>query len=98
MESIRVTSSQIRKTKETLQSYNQNFQSQVTRLNESEQKLNGMWEGQAKEQFHSAFSSDKQYMDGFYKLINKFCEALEEIANEYDKAENLNIETAKKRL
>ncbi|WP_432627718.1 WXG100 family type VII secretion target [Brotaphodocola sp.] len=94
---ISVTSSQIRKTKETLQSYNQSFKSQVTRLDESEQKLNTMWEGQANEQFHSAFSSDKSYMDGFYNLINQFCEALEQIATEYDKAESQNVETAKVR-
>ena len=94
---IRVTAAQVRTTANQLRDYNNNFNSQVTRLQESEASLNSMWQGQANDAFHTAFTSDKEYMTQFYNLINKYCEALDQIATEYENAETMNTDTATKR-
>ncbi len=94
---IRVTSSQIKSTASQLRDYNGQFNTQVQRLQGSEESLNGMWDGQANDAFHAAFNNDKEYMTQFYNLINKYCEALDQIANEYDAAEAVNTDTATRR-
>lgn len=87
----------MRTTANSLSEYNQNFNSQVQKLQESESALNSMWDGQANDAFHAAFTSDKEYMTQFFNLVNKYCEALDNIAAEYEKAESLNLDTACKR-
>ena len=94
---IRVTASQVRNSAESLRGLNQQFNSQVQNLQAAEESLNGMWDGQANDAFHAAFLSDKEYMTKFYNLINKYCEALDSIATEYENAENINLDTATKR-
>lgn len=94
MDFIRVTASQIRNTANQLREYNGYFDRQVQKLQESEMSLNGMWDGQANDAFHAAFNHDKDYMMQFYNLINKYCAALEQIAAEYERAENENINIA----
>ena len=94
---IRVTAAQVRSTANQLREYNANFNGQVNKLQESEASLNSMWQGQANDAFHAAFSSDKEYMTQFYNLINNYCEALDQIATEYENAENVNTDTATKR-
>ena len=94
---IRVTASQVRGTANQLREYNQNFNNQVQALQGAEDSLNKMWDGQANDAFHAAFNHDKEYMTQFYNLINKYCEALDQIATEYDNAETRNTETASRR-
>ena len=94
---IRVTASQVRSSANSLRELNQQFNSQVQNLQASEESLNGMWDGQANDAFHAAFMSDKEYMTQFYNLINKYCEALDSIATEYENAEIINLDTATKR-
>jgi WXG100 family type VII secretion target len=94
---IRVTASQVRSTANSLRELNQQFNSQVQNLQGSEESLNSMWDGQANDAFHAAFMSDKEYMTQFYNLINKYCEALDSIATEYENAESINLDTATKR-
>ncbi|RKJ02700.1 WXG100 family type VII secretion target [bacterium D16-54] len=94
---IRVTASQVRNSAESLRGLNQQFNSQVQNLQAAEESLNGMWDGQANDAFHAAFLSDKEYMTQFYNLINKYCEALDSIATEYENAENINLDTATRR-
>lgn len=94
---IRVTASQVRNSAESLRGLNQQFNSQVQNLQAAEESLNGMWDGQANDAFHAAFLSDKEYMTQFFNLINKYCEALDSIATEYENAENINLDTATKR-
>ena len=53
-----------------------------------------MWEGQAKDAFHQAFLRDRQQMDAFILLIERYIQALLEIANRYEQAENRNREIA----
>ena len=95
---IRVTASQVKSTAMQLRDYNQNFNTQVQALQGAEESLNSMWDGQANDAFHAAFNNDKEYMSQFYNLINKYCEALDQIAAEYDNAEALNTEMATRRI
>ena len=94
---IRVTASQVRSTAEQLRTFNQNFNNQVNNLVSAEGNLNSMWDGQANDAFHAAFESDKNYMTEFYNLINRHCEALDNIAVEYERAEAKAAEIASKR-
>lgn len=94
---IRVTATQVRASANSLRELNQQFNNQVQNLQASEESLNGMWDGQANDAFHAAFTNDKEYMTQFYNLINKYCEALDSIATEYENAENINLDTATKR-
>lgn len=91
---ITVSSQQLKQTAGDLRQLNTNFRTQVGQLSERETNLAGMWEGQAKTAFHSAFTRDKEQMDRFYAEIEKYCQTLETIAQKYDQAEAANVETA----
>lgn len=94
MAKIRVTAQSLRTAAETLRSNNTEFKNQVTELETTEGNLKKTWEGQANDAFHTAFMNDKQYMDNFAVLIEQYCVALENIATEYENAENINTDTA----
>lgn len=94
---IRVTAAQVKSTADQLRQYDAQFKSQTDKLETHELQLSSMWEGQAKDAFHSAFNSDKEYMNQFYVLIEKYCQALEQIAQSYEQAEARNTDTASKR-
>ena len=57
MASFITTPAQLRAKAEELSSLNNSFKTNVSELEAEEQNLMGMWEGQAKEAFHQAFSS-----------------------------------------
>ena len=94
---IRVTAAQVKSTADQLRQYDSQFKSQVDNLETHELNLGSMWEGQAKDAFHNAFNNDKEYMNQFYVLIEKYCQALEQIARSYEEAEARNTDTATKR-
>lgn len=91
---FQVTPSELRSTASTLREHNQNFKTQVGVLENAEGSLNSQWEGAAKDAFHVAFMNDKAYMDNFAAEIERYCETLEAMAAEYERAEAANIETA----
>lgn len=94
---IRVTSAQLRAQAEALRTTNQNFKAQVNSLEEKEASLNSMWDGDANDAFHKAFSQDKVQMDNFYNAIMQYITVLENIADKYDQAEATNASTASTR-
>ena len=94
MAMIRVTSARLRSAAGELQNLNGQFQSRARELQGKEQALCQMWEGQAKEAFHGAFTKDSQQMDAFYRLINQYIQAMLEIAARYEQAEVRNAQTA----
>lgn len=94
---IRVTSAQLRAQAEALRTTNQNFKAQVNALEEKEASLNSMWDGDANDAFHKAFSQDKVQMDNFYNAIMQYVNVLENIADKYDQAEATNTSTASTR-
>lgn len=73
------------------------FKSQVGNLETQEGTLASMWEGEAKEAFHTAFGNDKTQMDNFYNLIEQYCTTLESIATKYEQVEQQNLSTAQTR-
>lgn len=94
MASFITTPAQLRAKAEELSSLNNSFKMNVSELEAEEQNLMGMWEGQAKEAFHQAFSSDKIQMTNFSTLIEKYVASLITIAAKYEEAERINTETA----
>lgn len=97
MAAFTVTASQLRTSASQLRALNGQFKSQVGSLESQEAALAAMWEGEAKNAFHNAFNRDRRQMDNFYKLIDQYCQALENIAKKYELAERQNVSTAKKR-
>ena len=94
MAQIMVTAAQLRQAASQLRDYNAQFKGQVGNLESTEGALKGQWVGEANEKFHAAFIRDKAEMDEFYNLIEQYCEALDQIATEYEKAEQQNAEIA----
>lgn len=94
---IQVTASQLKSKANELRSFNGQFKSQVGNLESQEASLASMWEGEAKNAFHTAFMNDKGQMDKFYELIEQYCQALETIAQKYEQAEAQNAQTASQR-
>lgn len=94
MAMIQVTSQRLRGAAESLQNLNGQFKSKAGELAGKEQALCQMWEGQAKNNFHTAFDRDGQQMEVFHGLINQYVQALLEIAQRYEQAEARNAEIA----
>ena len=53
-----------------------------------------MWEGEANDAFHNAFTRDKVQMDNFYNAIQQYAAVLDNIAAKYEAAEATNTNTA----
>ena len=94
MSAFTAHASQLRAKAEELTNLNSSFKSNVSELETCEQNLSSMWEGQAKEAFHQAFTSDKVQMTNFSTLIDKYVNTLLSIAAKYEQAELANVETA----
>ncbi len=94
---FRVSVSELKSKAGTLREYNQQFKARVSDLETEEQRVTGMWEGQARDTFHAAFEKDKGQMTNFYNLIEQYCQALEAIAEKYAAVENQNTATAQQR-
>ena len=91
---FQVTAAELRNKAEQLKGLNSRFRSGVDSLQTAEQGLKSMWEGEANETFHNAFTRDKGQMDQFHQVIERYIEALLIIAAKYEEAENRNIATA----
>ena len=94
MSQFQVTASELTRQAETLTQLNQNLQSQITVLENTEASLITMWEGEAKNAFHNAFQSDKAKMQNFKTAIDQYVAALQNIAAKYAQAEATNVSTA----
>lgn len=97
MSAFTVTSSQIKTKASELRSLNGQFKAQCGNLEATEGTLNSQWEGEANTAFHNAFLTDKGKFEDFYKLIENYCVALDEIAAKYETAEAKNTDTAARR-
>lgn len=97
MSDFRVSIHDLKSNVDSLRQLNSQFKNQVAELESTEANLNGMWEGQARETFHQAFSNDKIQMDNFYNAVEVYAQRLEVIAAKYAQAEAENIEIASQR-
>ncbi len=95
---LTVTTTTLKAKAEELRALNSKFKSEVANLESQEATLNGMWEGEAKDVFHQNFSKDVIQMNNFYNAIEKYVQVLNNIAVEYERAEqnNVNIASTKK--
>lgn len=80
-----------------LRQYNASLKTKIDELSNTENTLNGMWEGEAKTAFHNAFHKDLVQMQNFYNAIEKYASSLTEIAKQYEAAETKNINIASTR-
>lgn len=97
MAEIKVTPSEVRNKANELRSLNTQFKSKVEALVNSETSLTGMWEGDSKAAFHTAFNNDRTQMDNFHTTIEQYATALDNIATEYENKEALNVQIASNR-
>lgn len=91
---IRVSSQELKSKAEELRQLNATFKSTTSELESSEGNLNSMWQGDANDQFHKAFSNDKIQMDNFYNAIEKYVSVLLEMVANYESVEARNTDTA----
>jgi WXG100 family type VII secretion target len=94
---IQVTTNTLTTKANELKNLNSQFKKNVETLRTQESSLNSMWEGEAKDAFHSAFTSDATQMDNFYNAIEKYVASLLEIVAKYEAAEKKNLSTAQTR-
>lgn len=91
---FQVTASELKAKAEELRSLNSHFKNEVGNLESTEGALKSKWVGQANETFHNAFMRDKGQMDNFNALIERYVEALLQIAQQYERAEASNTQIA----
>ena len=94
MAELTVTSNQVRAKEGELQNLNSSYKQKIDSLEQIVKGLDGMWEGDAHDAFHAAFEKDKVNLWNFYNAIEKYCQTLLEIAQNYEKAEAKNVQTA----
>lgn len=94
---IKLTQSALKKKKEELENLNTNLKSQIKDMNSTEKSLMGMWEGDAAKAFDKTYDKDGATFEKFTELVTKYVGTLESIMSLYQKAEQTNIQTAKKR-
>lgn len=97
MSFYQVTSSELRNRAEEMRSLNSRFKSQEETLRSCETNLKTMWEGEANDTFHAAFTHDATQMDAFYDTVEQYIAAILEIAERYEIAERKNAEIASAR-
>ena len=77
-----------------LSANNGQCKNRVADLLNAQQKLAGMWQGDANNAFNTAFNNDKGQWDTFAQLMDKYIETLQTIKNTYETAEAANTQTA----
>ena len=97
MAELSVIVSELRSKADELEGLNQQFLSQVGTLEETEGALNGMWEGDARTSFHTAFTNDVTQMHNFYNAVETYVQTLESAIAMYEQAEAQNVEMAVER-
>ena len=97
MAEFNVTISELVSKANTLNELNQTFKGQVGTMIDLEAGLSGMWEGEARNAFHTAFGNDVAQMNNFYTAVGTYVETLLAAAEKYAQAEQINIEIGKTR-
>ena len=97
MAAFNVTVSELVNKANDLSNLNQRFETEVNNLADLEVTLNGMWEGDARKAFHTAFNNDIMQMKNFHTAVADYVTILLESAQKYADAENANVDTANRR-
>ena len=91
---IRVSSQELRRRAEELESLNAAFSKEVGDLRDDETLLGQSYKGDAQAQFHIQFTNDAGKFDQFAQVITRFVQQLREDADAYDRAEAANVSIA----
>ena len=97
MSAFTVTPATLKTKSEELNDLLARYKTCIERLVSYEASLNGMWDGDANDAFHSAFATDKGKMDQFATLITQYIEKLNAISARYMQTEQANTEIAANR-
>lgn len=94
---IRVSTTQLIAKANELKNLNEQFKAAISELENSEETLRTMWEGEANDAFHAAFTNDKIQMSNFYNAVEVYIYRLLEISAKYQQAEITNLGIANTR-
>lgn len=94
MAKIRVTPQTLRSRANELETLNNKFKSEVTKLRSLNSTLGNQWRGDARTAFDREFQKDATKFDEFYRGIQEFIRVLRQNADEYDRVENTNTSIA----
>ena len=94
---IRVSTTELIAKANELKNLNAQLKGSIGELEATEETLRTMWEGEANNAFHTAFTNDKIQMTNFYNAIEIYIYRLLEIAAKYQQAEATNREIAANR-
>ena len=97
MSAFTVTTATLKTKSDELNDLVTRYRASIERLVSYEASLNSMWDGEANDAFHNAFSTDKVKMDEFAALINQYIEKLIAIAARYEQTEQVNTDIATNR-
>ena len=94
MAKIRVTPQTLRSRANELETLNNKFINEVTKLKGYNSTLGNQWKGDARNAFDKEFQKDATKFDEFHRGIQEFIRVLRQNADEYDKVENTNTSIA----
>lgn len=94
---ITVNTGTLKSRSQELKSLNNSLKTQLGELKATEQFLNSMWDGEAKNAFHTVFGKDMEQMNHFYTAIEQYITRLNVIVTKYEAAEQRNVSTANTR-
>lgn len=97
MAEYNVTISALKTKAKELEQLNETLNTMINSLQETEQSLGGMWEGEANEAFHTAFTNDMTQLRNFYNAIKLYIMALYAAIAKYIQAERRNTSLARVR-
>lgn len=97
MSRFSVTAAELTNAVSTLAEDNNQFRSRVSELMNCAQELASMWQGEANNRFNTALNSDQERWNEFAALIDQYNEALQQIIQIYNNAEEGNVSTASTR-
>lgn len=94
MSRFSVTAAELNNAVSTLNEDNNQFRARVNELMNCAQELASMWQGEANDRFNNALNSDQERWVEFASLIDQYNEALQNIIQIYNNAEETNTSTA----
>lgn len=94
MSRFSVTAAELTNAVSSLAENNNQFRTRVSELMNCAQELASMWQGEANNRFNTALNSDQERWNEFAALIDQYNEALQQIIQIYNNAEEQNVSTA----
>lgn len=94
MSRFSVTAAELNSAVNTLTEDNNQFRSRVSDLMNCAQELASMWQGESNDRFNAALNNDQERWAEFATLIDQYTEALQNIIQIYNNAEEANANTA----